>query len=139
MLKEFKTFIAQGNVMDLAVGVIIGAAFGKIVSSLVEDIIMPPIGMLLGKVDFSNLFVQLGGTAVQSVAEAKKAGVPIIAYGNFVNQVVSFLIVGFVVFLMVRQVNRFKREEEAAPPAPAEPSAEELLLTEIRDLLKARA
>lgn len=136
MLKEFKTFIAQGNVMDLAVGVIIGAAFGKIVSSLVEDVIMPPIGMLLGKVDFSNLFVQLGGTAVQSVAEAKKAGVPIIAYGNFVNQVVSFLIVGFVVFMIVRQVNRLKREEEAAPAAP---SAEELLLTEIRDLLKAKA
>ena len=138
MLKEFKTFVAQGNVMDLAVGVIIGAAFGKIVSSLVEDVIMPPIGMLLGKVDFSNLFVQLGGDAVKSVAEAKKAGVPIIAYGNFLNQVVSFLIVGFVVFLMVRQVNRLKKEELAAPPPPAEPAAEELLLTEIRDLLKAK-
>lgn len=129
----------QGNIMDLAVGVIIGAAFGKIVTSLVEDVIMPPIGMLLGKVDFSNLFVQLGGEAVKSVAEAKKAGVPIIAYGNFFNQVVSFLIVGFVVFMMVRQVNRFKREEAAAPPAPAEPSAEERLLTEIRDLLQAKA
>lgn len=129
----------QGNIMDLAVGVIIGAAFGKIVTSLVEDVIMPPIGMLLGKVDFSNLFVQLGGEAVKSVAEARKAGVPIIAYGNFFNQVVSFLIVGFVVFMMVRQVNRFKREEAAAPPAPAEPSAEERLLTEIRDLLQAKA
>ena len=139
MLKDFKEFALKGNVLDLAVGVIIGAAFGKIVTSLVEDVIMPPIGLVLGKVDFANLFLQLGGDPVKSVAEAKKAGAPIIAYGNFFNQVVSFVIIGFVVFILVKQVNRFKREETAAPAAPPEPSSEAKLLTEIRDLLQAKA
>ena len=115
MVKEFREFIAKGNVIDLAVGVIIGAAFGKIVTSLVEDVIMPPIGMILGKVDFSNLYVNLGSQAYPSLAEAKKAGAPVIAYGQFFNSLISFLIVAFVIFLVVKQVNRLKRE-----PAPAE-------------------
>ncbi len=137
MLKEFKEFAMKGSVMDLAIGVIIGAAFGKIVTSLVEDILMPPLGLLMGKVDFSSLFIQLSGEAVTSLAEAKKAGVPIIAYGNFLNQVVNFLLVAFAIFIVVKQVNRFRREE----PAPAEPelSTQEKLLTEIRDLMKQKA
>jgi large conductance mechanosensitive channel len=120
--------------MDLAIGVIIGAAFGKIVTSLVEDVLMPPLGLILGKVDLSNLFIQLSGTALPTLAEAKKAGVPVIAYGNFLNQVVNFLFVAFAVFILVKQINRFRREE----PAPPEPelSTQEKLLTEIRDLLK---
>ena len=115
MLKEFREFIAKGNVIDLAVGVIIGAAFGKIVTSLVEDVIMPPIGLLLGKVDFASLYVNLGSGTYPSFAAAKAAGAPVIGYGMFLNQVIQFLIVGFVVFMIVKQVNRMKRE-----PAPAE-------------------
>lgn len=117
MLKEFREFIAKGNVIDLAVGVIIGAAFGKIVTSLVEDIIMPPIGMILGKVDFNSLYINLGAATYPSYAEAKKAGAPVIGYGVFLNQIIQFLIVGFVVFLIVKQVNRLKREpaEVTAP------------------------
>ena len=114
MLKEFKEFIARGNVIDLAVAVIIGAAFGKIVTSLVEGIIMPPIGMLLGKADFSNLFIDLSGQRPVSLADAQLRGLPVIAYGTFLNDVVSFLIIAFVVFLIVRAVNRLK----AAPPPP---------------------
>ena len=134
MVKEFKEFAMKGNVLDLAIGVVIGAAFGKIVTSLVEDIIMPPIGLILGKVDFASLFLNLSGKPVASLAEAKKAGVPVIAYGNFLNQVVGFLIVAFVVFLIVKQITRFRREE----PAPPEPelSTQEKLLTEIRDALQ---
>lgn len=108
MFKEFRDFIARGNVLDLAVAVVIGAAFGKIVTSLVEGIVMPPIGKLLGKVDFSNLFIDLSGTHPASVAEAKAKGAPVIAYGAFLNEVVSFLIIAFVVFLIVKQVNRLK-------------------------------
>ncbi len=119
MIKEFKEFAVKGNVLDLAVGVIIGAAFGKIVSSLVDDVIMPPIGMGLGKVDFANLFWNLGDKPVASVAAAKAAGVPTINYGLFLNNVISFLIVAFVVFLVVKQVNRMRRGEEVAAPAPA--------------------
>jgi large conductance mechanosensitive channel len=115
MLKEFREFIARGNVIDLAVGVIIGAAFGKIVTSLVEDVIMPPIGMALGKVDFASLYVNLGSEKYASFTDAKKAGAPVIGYGQFLNSVVSFLIVAFVVYVIVKQVNRMKRE-----PAPAE-------------------
>lgn len=137
MLKEFKEFAMKGNVMDLAIGVIIGAAFGKIVTSLVEDILMPPLGMVVGKLDFSSLFLQLAGAPVTSLADAKKAGVPIIAYGNFLNQVVNFAIVAFAIFLLVKQINRFRREEPA-PPAP-ELSTQEKLLTEIRDLLQQKA
>lgn len=134
MLKEFKEFALKGNVMDLAVGVIIGAAFGKIVTSLVEDILMPPLGLVLGKVDFSSLFWQLAGTPVASLSEAKKAGVPVIAYGNFLNQIINFVIVAFAIFLIIKQVNRFRREEPA-PPKP-ELSTQEKLLTEIRDALQ---
>lgn len=118
MLKEFKEFALRGNVVDLAVGVIIGAAFGKIVSSLVEDIIMPPIGMILGKVDFSSLFINLSETAYPSLAEAKKAGAATLNYGIFLNNILNFLIVAFAIFLVVKQINRLKREP---PPAPAGP------------------
>ena len=115
MLKEFREFIARGNVLDLAVAVIIGAAFGKIVTSLVEGIVMPPIGLMLGKVDFANLFIDLSGTHPASVDAAKKAGVPVIAYGAFLNDVVSFVIIAFVVFLIIKQVNRLKKVEAVAP------------------------
>jgi len=115
MLKEFRDFIARGNVLDLAVAVIIGAAFGKIITALVDGIIMPPIGLLLGRVDFANLFYDLSGTHPASLADAKKAGVPVIAYGSFINEVIGFLIIAFVVFLIVKQVNRRKKVEEAAP------------------------
>ena len=115
MLKEFRDFIARGNVLDLAVAVIIGAAFGKIVTALVEGIIMPPIGLLLGKVDFANLFIDLSGTHPASLDTAKKAGTPVIAYGAFLNDVIAFLIVAFVVFLIVKSVNRRKKVEETAP------------------------
>jgi large conductance mechanosensitive channel len=118
MLKEFKEFAVRGNVLDLAIGVIMGAAFGKIVTSLVEDIIMPPIGLVLGKVDFANLFVSLTGKPYASVAQAKAAGAPTLNYGLFLNTVLSFLIVAFVVFLIVRAVNRMRRGEEKPAAAP---------------------
>lgn len=114
MWKEFREFIARGNVIDLAVAVIIGAAFGKIVSSLVEGVIMPPIGLLLGKADFSNLFIDISGQNPVSLADAQLRGLPVIAYGMLINNIVNFLIVGFVVFLVVKAVNRL----HAAPPAP---------------------
>jgi large conductance mechanosensitive channel len=139
MLKEFKEFAMRGNVMDMAIGIIIGAAFGKIVTSLVNDIIMPPIGLLMGNADFSDLFVNLGmGTTYASVAEAEAAGAPIIKYGIFINTVLDFVIVAFAIFLLIRTLNRLKRKQEAAPPAPAAPSGEEKLLAEIRDLLRAQ-
>jgi large conductance mechanosensitive channel len=143
MLKEFKEFAVKGNMLDMAVGIIIGAAFGTIVQSLVNDMIMPPIGLVLGGVDFTDLFLTLregtvyGPTA--TLAAATEAGAVTINYGVFANAVISFLIVGFSVFLLVRSFNKLKAKEEAAPAAPAAPSAEETLLTEIRDLLKARA
>ena len=136
MLKEFKEFAMRGNVVDLAVGVIIGAAFGKIVTSLVNDIIMPPIGRLMGGVDFSNLFVNLGSGDYPSLAAAKEAGAPVISYGVFINSVLDFLIVAFAIFLLVRAINRMKKSEP--PPPPPGPSTEEKLLTEIRDILKSR-
>jgi large conductance mechanosensitive channel len=141
MLKEFKEFAMRGNVMDMAVGVIIGAAFGKIITSLVNDILMPPIGLLLGNADFSDLFVSLGMTQpYASVAEAEAAGAPIIKYGIFINTVLDFLIVAFVIFLVIRGINKFKRKQEAAPPPPpAPPTTEEILLAEIRDLLRAQS
>ena len=114
MLKEFRDFIARGNVLDLAVAVIIGAAFGKIITSLVEGVIMPPIGLLLGKVDFSNLIIDLSGQHPASLADAKAKGLPVIAYGAFLNDVIIFLIVAFVVFMVVKAVNKAKREEPAA-------------------------
>lgn len=117
MLKEFREFALRGNVIDLAVGVIIGAAFGKIVTSLVNDVLMPPIGLLLGKVDFSNLFISLNGTAYPSLAEAKKAGAPTLNYGLFLNNVLDFVIVALVIFYLVRAINRIKRAEPEGPPA----------------------
>ncbi|HZE72137.1 MAG TPA: large conductance mechanosensitive channel protein MscL [Pyrinomonadaceae bacterium] len=113
MLKEFKEFIARGNVIDLAVAVVLGAAFGKIVTSFVEGIIMPPLGLLLGHVDFSNLFIDLSGERPVSLADAQLKGLPVIAYGAFLNDVVSFLIVAFVIFLVIKAVNRRKKEDEA--------------------------
>ena len=114
MLREFKEFIARGNVVDLAVAVVIGAAFGRIVTSLVEGVIMPPIGLLLGKVDFSSLFVDLTGQHPQSVAEAKQKGLPVVAYGALLNDIITFLIIAFVVFLIVKAVNRLRQQ----PPPP---------------------
>ena len=119
MLKEFKEFAMRGNVMDMAVGIIIGAAFGKIVTSLVSDVIMPPIGLLMGNVDFSNLFVNLTmGATYASVAEAEAAGAPIIKYGIFINTILDFVIVAFAIFLVIRGLNKLKRKQEAAPPPP---------------------
>ncbi len=139
MLKEFKEFAVKGNVVDMAVGIIIGAAFGTIVKSLVDDVIMPPIGMLLGGVDFTDLFVVLkeGAAAAPyaTLEAAKAAGAVTINLGLFFNTVFSFVIVAFSVFVLVKQINKFKKVEEAKPAAPAAPSKEEVLLTEIRDLL----
>ena len=118
MLKEFKEFAARGNVIDLAVGVIIGAAFGKIVASLVNDIVMPPIGMAIGRVDFKSLFIALNGQTYASLADAQKAGAPTINYGLFMNTVLEFLIVAFVIFLMVRQLNKLKTPPPIAPETP---------------------
>jgi len=118
MFKEFKEFAMRGNVLDLAVGVIIGAAFGAVVTSLVGDVIMPPIGKVMGGLDFKDLFVPLDGGTYKSLDEVKKAGVPVIAYGNFINTVVNFLIVAFAIFILVKQVNRF-RTPAPAPPPPA--------------------
>ncbi|HTP05118.1 MAG TPA: large conductance mechanosensitive channel protein MscL [Nitrospirota bacterium] len=123
MLKDFKEFIMRGNVVDLAVAVIIGAAFGKIVSSLVNDVLMPPIGLILGNVDFSNLFVNLPSTSYKSLAEAKAAGAATINYGVFLNAVVDFIIMAFVIFLLVRAVSRMKRLQTA--PAPAMPTTKD--------------
>lgn len=138
MLKEFGEFIQRGNVIDLAVAVIMGAAFNPIIQSLVNDIIMPPIGWLLGDVDFSDLFISLSGGDFATLSAAQDAGAATINYGSFINTVINFLITAFAVFMLVKAVNRMKREEEAAPPAPPEPTAEEKLLGEIRDLLAKR-
>ncbi|MBC7539719.1 MAG: large conductance mechanosensitive channel protein MscL [Bacteriovorax sp.] len=137
MFKEFKEFAMKGNVVDLAVGIIIGSAFGTIVKSLVDDIVMPPIGYLLGNVDFTNLFIVLKeGRAIpgpyNSLADATKAGAVMIKYGVFANTIVSFMIVAFSVFLLIKQLNRFKKEDVAVPG----PTPELKVLTEIRDLLK---
>jgi large conductance mechanosensitive channel len=118
MFKEFKEFAMRGNVLDLAVGVVIGAAFGKIVTSLVNDIIMPPIGLLIGRVDFKELFVDLSGKAFATAAEAKAAGAPTVNYGVFLNAILEFIIVAFAIFLLVRSINRMWRKPEAAPAAP---------------------
>ena len=115
MLKDFKEFIMRGNVLDMAVGIIIGIAFGAIVNSIVNDIVMPPIGMLLGNVDFSNLFANLSGGTYTSLAEAKKAGAAVIAYGAFINTIINFLLIAIVMFVMIRVFNRFRKKQEAAP------------------------
>ena len=142
MLKEFKEFALKGNVMDLAVGVIIGAAFGKIVDSVVNDLIMPVVGRALGGLDFSNYFFALKsippGTAT-TLEAVKKAGVPVFAYGNFLTIAINFAILAFIIFMLVRWINKLKRAEAAAaPPPPAEPPEEVKLLREIRDNLKSR-
>ena len=118
MLKEFKEFAMRGNVLDMAVGVIIGGAFGKIVSSMVSDILMPPLGLVLGKVDFSSLFVDLSGTHPASLAAAKQAGAPTINYGVFLQAMLDFLIIAFVIFMLIKQVNRFLKQPETAPASP---------------------
>ncbi len=138
MLEEFKQFAMRGNVVDMAVGIIIGGAFGKIVSSFVNDVIMPPIGMLMGNVDFGSLYINLSDTDYPSLAAAEEAGAAVIRYGTFINSVLDFVIVAFAIFMVIKAMNKMKKAEEAAPPpAPPEPSAEEKLLTEIRDALKA--
>ena len=137
LVHEFKEFIARGNVIDLAVGVIIGAAFGKIVTSLVNDIVMPPIGVLTNGVNFAELYVPLNGESYANIASAQAASAPMLMYGNFINTVIQFLIVAACIFAMVKVINRIKREETAKPdPTPAAPARSEVLLEEIRDLLK---
>ncbi len=138
MFQEFKQFIMRGSVIDLAVGVIIGAAFGRIVTLLVGDIIMPPIGAIMGNVDFSDLFLSLSAGEYPSLAQAKEAGAATLNYGLFINNVIQFLIVAFAVFLLVRQVNRMFRSAEAKGDAPPQSSQEVKLLSKIRDLLAAR-
>ena len=135
-LEEFKAFAMRGNVVDMAVGVIIGTAFGKIVSSLVADVVMPPIGKLMGGVYFSNLFIDLSGQAHPSLEVAKAAGAATINYGIFINAIINFLIVAFVIFLVVKGMTALQKKEQAAPKAPPAPPRQEALLEEIRDLLK---
>ncbi len=143
MLKEFKEFAVKGNMLDMAVGIIVGAAFGTVVTSLVNDVLMPPIGMLMGGVDFTDLFITLQQGAVAgpypTLEAAQEAGAVTINYGMFVNSIVSFLIVAFAVFMVVRNFNKLKRQEEEAPKAPPAPSKEEVLLTEIRDALRTQS
>lgn len=141
LIKEFKDFAMRGNVTDMAIGIIIGAAFGKIVTSLVNDVIMPPLGLLIGKVNFTDLFVALDGNVYESLAKAKEAGAPVLAYGNFVQTTFDFILVAFAVFMLIKGLNRLKKADEAKTaeaPAPPKPSSEEVLLTEIRDLLKTK-
>jgi large conductance mechanosensitive channel len=134
MLKEFKEFALRGPVLDLAIGVIIGAAFGKIITSLVNDVIMPPIGLLLGRLDFSNFFVDLSGKHYETLAQAKAAGAPTLNYGMFLNSVIDFAIVAFCIFILIRQVNRVMPPKPKAPPGPTEVE----VLTEIRDILRSQ-
>jgi large conductance mechanosensitive channel len=139
MFKEFRDFALRGNVIDLAIGVVIGAAFGAIVSSLVDDVFMPIIGLILSGIDFSNLFIVLNnpsGGAVPSVAFAKENGIATLNYGLFINAIVKFTIIAFVLFLVVKAINRMKKQEAAAPPPG--PSKEEVLLTEIRDAIRSK-
>ncbi|MBS4018372.1 MAG: large conductance mechanosensitive channel protein MscL [Dechloromonas sp.] len=141
MLQEFKEFAVKGNAMDLAVGVIIGAAFGKIVDSIVGDLIMPLVSMVVGKLDFSNLFVVLGDNPdnLVALADLKKAGIPVFAYGSFVTILLNFVILAFIIFMIVKQMNRLRKEEAAPAPAPVEPPPtpeDVVLLREIRDALK---
>ena len=138
MLSEFKKFAMRGNVMDMAVGIIIGGAFGKIVASLVNDVIMPPIGLLMGNVDFSQLFINLSDQPYETLAAAQEAGAATINYGMFINATVNFVIVAFAIFMMIKGMNSMQKKEEEKPAEPAKPSAEVELLTEIRDSLKSR-
>ena len=136
--QEFKEFAMHGNVVDLAVGLVIGAAFGAIVTSLVNDVIMPPIGLVMGNVDFSGLFLNLSDRDYASLAAAREAGAPVIAYGAFINAVINFVIVAFAIFIVVKGMNRLRRKQEQAPEETPVPPRQETLLEEIRDLLKAR-
>jgi large conductance mechanosensitive channel len=136
MLQEFKQFAMRGNVVDLAVGIIIGAAFTGIVNSLVNDVIMPPIGLILGGIDFSNFFLTLKGQSGATVAASKAAGAVTLNYGLFINAIIHFVIVAWAVFILVKQINRFKDREASAPAAAAPPPRQEILLQEIRDLLQ---
>ena len=142
MLKEFRDFAVKGNMLDMAVGIVIGAAFGTIIKSLVDNVLMPPLGLLVGNVDFANLFAVLKAGdptgPYATLQAAQQAGAVTIDWGLFVNAVISFLLVAFALFFVVRSFNRMKKQEEEAPSSPPEPSAEERLLTEIRDLLQAR-
>lgn len=145
LVKEFREFAVKGNAIDLAVGVIIGAAFGAVVTSIVNDVLMPPIGVLTGGVDFKDKFLVLStkpGTTVtdfRTLAEAKAAGAATLNYGQFINTIINFLIVAFCVFMLVKAINLLRRKEAAAPSVPPAPTREELLLTDIRDALRARA
>ena len=138
MIKEFREFAMKGNMVDLAVAFILGAAFSALVTSLVQDIFTPIIGWIFGGVDFSNLFIQLAGEEQETLTAAQEAGATI-AYGNFINVLISFLIVAWILFLIVKGMNRLKRQQEEAPAEPPAPPKEEVLLSEIRDLLKAQA
>lgn len=136
IFKEFRQFAIKGNVIDMAVGIIIGAAFGKIVTSLVNDVITPPLGKFIGNVNFTDLFVAMDGNSYESLTKAKAMGAPVFAYGNFIQSVLDFLIVAFAVFMLIKLINRMRRNEEKIPAPPIEPTAQEKLLTEIRDILQ---
>jgi large conductance mechanosensitive channel len=137
MLKEFKEFALRGNVVDMAVGIIIGAAFSTIVKSMVDDIIMPPIGVVTGGVDFSNMFVALNGEHYDSLAQARQAGAPTVNFGVFINNVISFMIVAFVLFMAIKGMNQLRRKQEEEPASEPPPSQEVQLLQQIRDALVA--
>lgn len=137
LANEFREFAVKGNAIDMAVGIIIGGAFGKIVTSVVNDLIMPPLGLVLGRVDFTNLFVNLGDGTFPTLAAAKEAGAPVLAYGSFIQAAIDFVILAVVLFMIVRAMNKVRRKEEVAP-TPATPAEEVLLLREIRDSVKAR-
>ncbi|MBR0566789.1 large conductance mechanosensitive channel protein MscL [Azoarcus sp. L1K30] len=140
LMKEFKEFAMRGNVIDLAVGVIIGGAFGKIVDSLVKDIVMPVVGRLIGGVDFGQLYINLGSESFDTLAAAEKAGAPLIKYGNFINTSINFLIIAFAIFIAIKAINKLKRAEPPAPPPAPAPEPEDIkLLREIRDALKQRS
>jgi len=138
LVKEFKEFAVKGNAVDMAVGIIVGAAFGKIVTSIVNDVIMPPIGKLLGGVDFTGLFVNLGSETFATLADAKAAGAATLNYGAFLQTVVDFVIVAFAVFMLVKGINSLRKKEEAAPAEPPAPPEDVILLREIRDALQKR-
>ena len=135
MMSEFKDFAMRGNVMDMAVGIIIGGAFGKIVASLVKDVLMPVVGLATGGVSFADLYTALDGNTYESLAAAEEAGAAVMKYGAFVQNIVDFVIIAFVIFMMIRAMNNLRKKEEEAPAAPPEPSDEVKLLTEIRDSL----
>ncbi|MFI4948818.1 MAG: large-conductance mechanosensitive channel protein MscL [Alphaproteobacteria bacterium] len=138
MWREFREFAMRGNVIDLAVGIILGVAFTAIVNSLVNDLLMPPLGLLIGGIDFSSFFVTLKGGSYPTLEAAKAAGAVTINYGLFINAIIRFVIVALAIFILVKQINRLKHEEPSAPAPPPEPPRQEVLLAEIRDLLKAR-